>query len=204
MEAPTEEPQQAGLTKQGQPKRASIGAVGLAHGDEIDDGQAFPDPEFLGHLLVHADCRAEDARSHVGEVRALQEALNGAVLAEGAVEHGEDEIAGQGFDAARGRHRDEPRAWRGVDGAPAPYRRQAHHVAFARASWLGLGLGARQLEDRGLLQQPDSRLGYPDKEEAVLGRIEVADDARRRNQGDIVFARLPPLEYRDGLQMHSF
>ena len=51
--------------------------------------------ERLHHLLVHAGRGRGDARAHVGHARQLQQALDGAVLAEGAVQHGEVHVRPQ-------------------------------------------------------------------------------------------------------------
>ena len=49
-------------------------------------GQADGRERALHHHLVHGHRRAHDARSHVGEVRQLEQALHGAVLAVGPVQ----------------------------------------------------------------------------------------------------------------------
>ena len=62
-------------------------------------GQAGGGEELLHDVLVHAGGGAEDAGADVGDVGKLEEALDGAVFAEGAVEDGEDDVEGLGEGA---------------------------------------------------------------------------------------------------------
>ena len=62
------------------------------HGDVLHDGQAGVAEEALHHALVHAGSRAQHACADIGDVRKLQQALYGAVFAEGAVQNGEDDV----------------------------------------------------------------------------------------------------------------
>ena len=55
-------------------------------------GQASGGEEALHGVLVHAGGGAEDAGADVGDVGEFEEALDGAVFAEGAVEDGEDDV----------------------------------------------------------------------------------------------------------------
>ena len=48
--------------------------------------------EMLHGVFVHAGGGAEDAGADVGDVGEFEEALDGAVFAEGAVEDGEDDV----------------------------------------------------------------------------------------------------------------
>ena len=57
-----------------------------------DDGDALVAHDRLEEILVHAERRGSHARAHVGHARELEESLDGAVLAERAVQHGEDDI----------------------------------------------------------------------------------------------------------------
>ena len=63
----------------------------------LDDGQAGGGEETLHHVLVHAGGGAEDAGADVGFAGELEEPLHGAVFAEGAVQHGEEDIDAEGF-----------------------------------------------------------------------------------------------------------
>ena len=57
--------------------------------------------EALHHVLVHAGGGAEDTGADVGDVGELEEALDGAVFAEGAVEDGEDDVELAAAEALR-------------------------------------------------------------------------------------------------------
>ena len=48
--------------------------------------------DTLHHLLVHGDGGRHDARADVGQVGQFEQSLHGAVLAEGAVQDGEDHV----------------------------------------------------------------------------------------------------------------
>ena len=56
----------------------------------VDLGDSVVSQYLLGGQLVHGQCRAEHAASHVGHVSYLQQPLNGAVLPEGSVEQREN------------------------------------------------------------------------------------------------------------------
>ena len=66
--------------------------IGAEQRDVFDDGQAGFDEEAFHHVLVHARGRAQHAGADVGDAGQLEEPLDGAVLAEGAVQHGKDDI----------------------------------------------------------------------------------------------------------------
>ena len=98
---PTEEPRFAGLTKSGIGEgffdeldaAFGVGApLGAEEGDVGGLRQAGGGEEALHGVLVHAGGGAEDAGADVGDVGELEEALDGAVFAEGAVEDGEDDV----------------------------------------------------------------------------------------------------------------
>ena len=57
--------------------------------------------ETLHGVLVHGGGGAEHAGADVGDVGEFEEALNGAILAEGAVEHGKDDVQRGGERVAR-------------------------------------------------------------------------------------------------------
>ena len=66
--------------------------LGADEGDVRGLRQAGGGEELLHDVLVHGGGGAEDAGADVGDVGELEEALDGAVLAEGAVEDGEDDV----------------------------------------------------------------------------------------------------------------
>ena len=74
-------------------QRFGIGApLGAEQGDVRGLGQAGGGEEPLHGVLVHGGGGAEDAGADVGDVGEFEEALDGAVFAEGAVEDGEDDV----------------------------------------------------------------------------------------------------------------
>ena len=93
---PSDDPARAGLTKTGRPSRSRCG-VGERRGPGpqhhvVAHRQAVGGEQLLGELLVHARRAGQHARADVGHARELQQALDRAVLAVGAVEHGEDDV----------------------------------------------------------------------------------------------------------------
>ena len=61
----------------------------FGHCQEGGDGNSGVAEEALCNILVHADRRAEDSRSHEWKVREPEQPLDGTVLAEETVKHGE-------------------------------------------------------------------------------------------------------------------
>ena len=74
---------------------AALAPARLAGGDELDLRQARLGEESLQRQLVHADRRGEDVGADVGEVEPLEQALDAAVLAEGAVQGGEGGVGAE-------------------------------------------------------------------------------------------------------------
>ena len=100
----------------------------------VDDGQVLGAEGGLHDDLVHADGRADDAGPCIGNVGHLEEALEGAVLAEGAMDAGQQtvELDGADFGGRAGR---------------APGRRGAGHRLGAEEDRLAAGdQGGRVLE----------------------------------------------------------
>ena len=58
----------------------------------LDDGQLCLREEALHCVLVHAGGGAEDSGADVGDIGELEEALDGAVFAEGSVEDRKDDV----------------------------------------------------------------------------------------------------------------
>ena len=56
------------------------------------DGQSGGQEQRFHDNFVHAGCGTEYASPYVGNVSQLEQALNGAVLAKGTVQHGEDDV----------------------------------------------------------------------------------------------------------------
>ena len=64
----------------------------FAHDEAGDDGQAAVAEDRLGQGFVHAQGRPSDARPDIGDAGHLEQPLDGAVFAEGAVEDGEIDV----------------------------------------------------------------------------------------------------------------
>ncbi len=70
-------------------------------GDVLHDRQPGIAEEALHHVFVHAGRRAQHARADVGDLGQIEQSLNGAVLAEGPVQHRKDDIHIDGGLGAR-------------------------------------------------------------------------------------------------------
>ena len=66
--------------------------VAESKGDVFRDRNPVVSQHRLEDVLVHAERRGEHARADVGDTGELEQALHGAVLAERAVQHREDDI----------------------------------------------------------------------------------------------------------------
>src|SRR5665213_1362109 len=74
-----------------------VGApLGAQQGDVRRKGEAGGEEEALHGVFVHAGGRAENSGTDVSNVGKLEQALDGAVFAESAVEDGEDDVDGEG------------------------------------------------------------------------------------------------------------
>ncbi len=144
------------------------------------DGQPEGGEDPLHVLLVLADGRGEHARADVGDAGELQQALEGAVLAVRAVQHGEDDV-----DLAEGLGH---RAGLGVDDLPAggvggeddgavPGLRD---VVDARQRPAGDG---HPLGGVGG-QRPAAVGGDADGQHVVLRPVDGAQDGAGRDDGD--------------------
>src|SRR5579864_211611 len=60
--------------------------------DPRDDGNFCGLEKFFGDVLIHGDSGAEDARADERKPGEVEEALDGAVLAEGTVHDGENDV----------------------------------------------------------------------------------------------------------------
>ena len=98
---PTDEPRFAGFTKTGYLSAAldlrdglarRLFPLGAQQRDVLHDGQPGLREEPLHHVLVHAGRGAQHARADVGDAGQLEEPLDGAVFAEGAVQHGKHHV----------------------------------------------------------------------------------------------------------------
>ncbi len=94
MRIPTLEPSREGFTQTGQAHLLHpLAPAGIAGGAEVHLRDAGVAEEPLEDQLVDRGRRREHAGSDVGDVEALEQPLNGSVLAEGAVEDREGDVA---------------------------------------------------------------------------------------------------------------
>ena len=97
---PTDDPSRAGLTNTGRPSSAQVvedgirpfGEPGHRGGAVVDLGDPRAPHQLLEQHLVHADRTRLDAGADVGDVQGLQQSLDGAVLAERAVQNRKDHV----------------------------------------------------------------------------------------------------------------
>ena len=60
----------------------------------LHDRQSGGGEETLHHVFVHAGGGAEDARADVSDVGKFEQSLDGAIFAEGSVQHGKNNVDG--------------------------------------------------------------------------------------------------------------
>ena len=97
---PTEEPSRAGLTNTGRPSVRRSASTRLRAAANVSActaavahlRQAGVGHQLLEHHLVHAQRGGEYAGADVGHVEALEQPLDGAVLAERSVQHREHDV----------------------------------------------------------------------------------------------------------------
>ncbi len=171
----------------------------------LHDRQAGIAEEPLHHVFVHAGGGAKHARADVRDVGQLQQALDGAILAEGAMQHGEDDVDIHRIDARAklmsvGFERHE----RGVifsrhgrhDNAFAPRQhcRGLGSVGIAGAQVSGLGsIGRLALQQAFGMggRYPAAFLGDADGHHFVFALVDCVQDRGRRQQGDFMLAAAP-------------
>ena len=90
---PTDEPSRAGLTKTGIAERV-LDLVAEPQRRVAGDRDAAVAQHRLEEVLVHAERRGGDAGADVRHAGELEQALDGAVLAERAVQDREDDVDG--------------------------------------------------------------------------------------------------------------
>ncbi len=159
--------------------------VPLAGPDDLvgSDGQPVGDEDALHVLLVLADGGGEDTRADVGHTGEFEKALEGAVLAVRAVQHGEDDV-----DLAQ---RLGHRAGLGVDDLAAARVDGEHDAALG-----GLGeqvhVGDLAVGDGhafGLVggERPAAVRRDTDRQDVVLRPVDGLHDCAGRDDRDAVF-----------------
>ena len=95
---PVDEPARAGLTNTGSPSRSRWSSVRVAVAAVQHlvgtDRQTLGREQLLGELLVHRHGAGQHAGARVGQADHFEQALDGAVLAVGAVQHREHHVDG--------------------------------------------------------------------------------------------------------------
>jgi hypothetical protein len=190
---PSEDPARAGLTKTGRPSRSAFG-VGQGRGagpqhHVVAHREAVGGEQLLGELLVHARRAGQHARPDVGHARELQEALDRAVFAVGAVEHREHDV-----DARE--HL--PRA-AGLQHEQAAARRVAGQRQRG-AGGVDRGQGAvvdRQLAGVVGAHDPGAVGGDADRDDVEPLPVQVGQHAPGGHARDRVLAAAPAEDHRD-------
>jgi len=146
----------------------------VRHDRQIGGGE-----ERLHDRLVHADGRPQHAGPDVGHVGELEQALHGAVLAVGAVEHRKHHVHARALQCGR--------------------RIDRHERLGAR---LLVHVGGRQCFRSGGAQGPAPVLGDLDRDSVVAGRVEVLEDGRGRRDRYLVFAGATAVDDADAQFFH--
>ena len=183
---PHRRPQRGGLDEQGQAQPGSQireAGPGFGEGMESLEGrhrQAGLGQQALHHVLVHAHGGTQHVRAHVGQPPKLQHALQGAVLAVGAVNDGQEGLDGGLFAQVARRHQ---HAFTFPGGGV-----QGNHLRRGRIDAdAGRVVGIQQ-ERLRLAHMPAAGLvdGHQQRLEALPVQRPV--DAAGRAQGHLVFA----------------
>jgi hypothetical protein len=143
---------------------------------EVPDRQAVRGEQLLRELLVHAGGAGQHARSDVGHAGHLQQPLDRAVLAEGTVQHREDDV-------------------HAAEHLTGPARLEHHQPTASGVARQHDGGGRRvhgrqrAAVDRELLgvvgaQHPGTVAGDADRHDVEPLAVEVAQHAARRDTGD--------------------
>jgi len=137
--------------------------------------QASGGEELLHGGLVHAGGGAEDAGADIGNVGEFEEALDGAVFAEGAVQDGEDDVKGLGESAAL------------LDEFSAGVELNGFAAGLFAQGWRGFCFtGEQVLGIAGC--DPSSLLGDADGDDLVLRLVDGLEDGGGGEEGDLVLA----------------
>ena len=178
--------------------RGFFSHVGAEQRDVLDDGQTGLDEEAPHHIFVHAGRRAQHAGADVGDAGQLEESLDGAVLAEGAVQHGKDHIEGL---AARALALVESCGRTGLG-------REQRGNAFVEELCSGRGFGVagaqppRHCADVAVEQvvgvcrgQPAALFGDADRSDVESVAVNGPQNRRSREQRNLVLAAAPAKKY---------
>ena len=146
-----------------------------------DDGQAGGGEHGLHGGLVHADGAAEDAGADVGDVCEFEEALDGAVFAEGAVKDGKNGVEGGGV-----------KVWRGLGfGLLVWDERSGDGIDRGGMCFAGGEFRGRVAVEQGLgvrAAEPLAGLGDADGNDFVFFAIDGLEDGGGGEERDFVLA----------------
>src|SRR5580704_7705761 len=153
------------------------GAVGDAPGG---DGEAVVVEDRLGDALVHADGGGENAGADVGDAERLEVALDDAVLAEGAVQHGEDDRIGGGRREAGG------------ETVEQRVGEVAEEVVGRREG--AVGVAGRDVDEYGAGVDPYLVVGQADRGDGPAAVQRGLHDAARRDARHFVLGGRTPVD----------
>ena len=167
--------------------------VALADGDAARDQDPARAEDRLREVAVHVHGARGDARADVGHVRELEQALDGPVLAERAVQDREHDVhvrkrrrppvASPGTGSVHGLCGSEP---------PCSAASDSSSRAASRAV-----AGLVTLSTKSGAELPDAVAADLDRRRLVAGRVEGGQDRAARSDGDRVLARAPAHQHRD-------
>ena len=147
---PTDEPARAGLTNTGSPSRSRSASVRRVAAAAQHHGVADREPgvaqQALGDVLVHRRRAGADPGADVGHAGHLEQPLDGAVLAAGAVQDGDDDV--DAAERAAVVERDELAARRVGGQRDGPPGRDLGQLAAVQAQHLGVGGAEHPLAGR--------------------------------------------------------
>jgi hypothetical protein len=173
------------------------------------DRQARGSKHHFHDALVHSDRGGEDSRAHVGHVGQLEQSLNGAVLAVGPVQHGEDDVQVQAGD--------DRIAFGGIGAAAAADRQDRlgagprDEMDLASPAARPGGFEPRLLDHfrgrhrcrRAIRQRPAAVLFNADGNRFVSCAVEVCENRRRGCQRHFVFTRASAVKHADTKSLHA-
>ena len=166
--------------------------------------------QHLHHGLVHADGRGEHAAADVGDIGQLEQALNRAVFAVRAVQHGKDRrraprpVSDAAASASSSRA-DGDRRSTSVSSPGRGGRSTSRAAAQARgvAARLIDDFGGRRRRRRTIGQHPAAVLLDADGDGLVALAIEVGEDGGRRRERHFVLAGSSAVEHADAKTFHA-
>src|SRR5581483_7790736 len=183
-------------------------------GDVLDDGQSGGTKQRFHDVLVHARGGAEHARADVGYVGELEQSLDGAVLAEGAMQHGKNHVdidgAVAGAAGERGGSLEWHQAWLAVNGFGRHHHRLPVFQYRGAGSRFRIACPQMPLFVRLSMEQalgmlggkPAAVLGDADGYDFKLVLIDGVEDGCGREQRHFMLAAASPEQNADAKLFH--